>query len=87
MALDVEPVLQAQRLERVFAQLALQKALGLAPELGRPFLDQKSVDRVVPIHRKLPEIAEIIALRYAFSRARARPYGLMVTLASDCGFA
>jgi hypothetical protein len=50
VALDVEPVLQAQRAEFVVGQLAGEVAAGLVAELGNPFLDDGVVVGVVSVH-------------------------------------
>ena len=50
MALDVEAVLQAQRLELVLAQRTDEEALGLLPELPCALVDQAAVDRLVLVH-------------------------------------
>ncbi len=51
VALDVEAVAQAQRLELVLAQLAREEAPRLVAELRDPLVHEGLVDGVVAVHR------------------------------------
>jgi hypothetical protein len=50
VALDIEPILQSQRAELLFAQLTGKKARRLIAKLEDPFVHQPLVDFVVEIH-------------------------------------
>ena len=50
IALNIEPVLQPQRLERIFIDLAAQITLRLVAKLRHAFLNDEAIDGVVAIH-------------------------------------
>lgn len=58
MALNVEPVLQAQNTKIVSRELASQVAFGLVTKLGDPFVDDALVKCGVLIH------ASIVGVRH-----------------------
>jgi len=53
VALDVEPVLETQRAELVFAQFAAEIAVGLVAELGDPLIHDPLVVFIVLVHPSL----------------------------------
>ena len=66
MQLQVEPVQEAQRLELLLAELAVQASLDLAPELLDALVDQLLVEFVVLVHAPASALclpAEVLADR------------------------
>ena len=52
--LQIDAVLQAQHLELVFGELAREAALHLVAEFRDALIDQRAVDFVVSVHKRVP---------------------------------
>jgi hypothetical protein len=50
MALDVQPVAQAQRTELLLAERPGEETAGLVAKLGDPFIDHTLVMAIVTVH-------------------------------------
>src|SRR6185369_14195009 len=84
--LHVEAVLQAQRLELVLGDFAVDAALDLAAELARPFFDDGLVVAVVLVHRViLLPAPRARPARHPLRAARARPDPGCRTVKARCG--